>query len=101
MDPMGIAGMLFTLILAAMVGGFILLFPVSRRLGAYLEQRLKGHLSDDRSAAEIRRLESAVRAMQEELERISERQTFTESLLEDRERLAIPASSETERRSPS
>ena len=41
MEPEVVAGMVFTLILTVMVGGFILLFPLSRRLGALLENRLE------------------------------------------------------------
>jgi hypothetical protein len=95
MDPMPIVSMLFTLVLAAMVGGFILLFPISRRLGAYLEQRLEGRLGGDGSAAERRELESAVRSLQREIERLSERQAFTEALLSDRDPLLLPEESET------
>jgi hypothetical protein len=95
MDPMPIVSMLFTLVLAAMVGGFILLFPISRRLGAYLEQRLEGRLGGDGSAAERRQLESAVRSLQREIERLSERQAFTEALLSDRDPLLLPEESET------
>lgn len=95
MDPMAIAGMLFTLVLAAMVGGFILLFPVTRRLGAFLEQRLRGRLGEEAPAAEVRRLESAVRSLQQEFDRLSERQAFTESLLSERDPLLLPERGET------
>ena len=87
---MGLAGMLFALILVAMIGGFILLLPISRRLGALLEQKLAGKLdADDRSLGELRRLEATVRALQEEVERVGERQAFTESLLSERDPLLL------------
>lgn len=79
MDPVALAGMLFTLILTAMVGGFILLWPITRRLGAMLEQRLKGPRSEV-SSAEFRQLEAVVHSLREELEQLSERQAFTDAL---------------------
>jgi predicted nucleic acid-binding Zn-ribbon protein len=84
-DRMAIAGMLFTLVAGAMVGGFVLLFPITRRLGAYLEQRLDANRSADElqepQLREMRDLKEAVFALQNEVERIAERQEFTEKLL--------------------
>jgi hypothetical protein len=80
MDPMAIAGMIFTLLLFMLVGGFIVLFPITRRLGAYLEQRLEqGKGAVDHP--DIRQLRATVGALQAEIERLAERQDFTESLL--------------------
>jgi hypothetical protein len=73
-----------------MVGGFILLFPITRRLGALLEQRLQGRPTDEKSIAELRQLESTVRALQQEIEQLSERQVFTESLLSERQQVQLP-----------
>jgi hypothetical protein len=84
-DRMAIAGMLFTLVAGAMVGGFVLLFPITRRLGAYLEQRLDANRSADElqepQLREMRDLKEAVFALQNGVERIAERQEFTEKLL--------------------
>jgi hypothetical protein len=84
-DPMAIAGMLFTLIGAAMIGGFVLLLPISRRLGVYLEQRLDANRSGsalpEPQLREVRELKELVFALQGEVERIAERQEFTEKLL--------------------
>lgn len=84
-EPMAIAGMLFALIAAAMVGGFILLLPVSRQLGAYLEQRLDANRSgtalNEPQIREVRELKDLVLSLQVEVERIAERQEFTEKLL--------------------
>lgn len=73
-------GMIFVLLIIAMVGGFILVFPLSRRLAAYLEQRLQSgtKAADD---AELKRIRTALVSLQAEIERLSERQEFTESLL--------------------
>jgi hypothetical protein len=82
--------MLFTLLLIAMIGGFVLLLPISRRFGAILEQRLNGRSAPDGTAADVRQLEAAVHALQMELEQLSERQAFTESLLSQREPPLLP-----------
>lgn len=68
-----------------MIIGGILLFPTSRRLGRYLEvlieeKRDKGVGMVD----EVRRLEQELRETQAEVARLSERQAFTGSLLEER-----------------
>lgn len=80
MDPMALAGMIFTLLLTGMIGGFLLLIPVSRRLGAFLEQRLEQGKAgvSNREVAELR---AALASLQGEVERIAERQEFTDALL--------------------
>lgn len=80
MDPTAVAGMIFTLLLTGMIGGFLLLIPVSRRLGAFLEQRLEQGKAGpaNREVAELR---AAIAALQGEVERIAERQEFTDALL--------------------
>jgi hypothetical protein len=83
MDMDMIAGMIFTLLILIVVGGFMLLFPITRRLGALLEQRLQGKQTggDPRELAELRK---AIRDLREEVERLAEQQAFTDSLLEAR-----------------
>lgn len=91
MDPTALAGMLFVLLLAAMLGGFVLLFPISRRLGLLLEQRMaerKGPAGIP--AEELRELRGAVQALQAQLEELAARQEFTESLLSERRPLELP-----------
>lgn len=86
MDPMALAGMLFTLLTVAMIGGFVLLFPLTRRFGALLEQRVlqakQAANVDPQAVAELRR---ALRALETEVERLSEQQEFTQALLESGE----------------
>jgi hypothetical protein len=84
MEVEAIAGMLFTLILCAMIGGFVLLLPISRRIGRVLEQRLEDKSLRGESATRLNQLEATVRSLREELDRVTERQNFTESLLEER-----------------
>lgn len=80
-EPMIIVTMIFTLIVLAMIGGFILLFPLSRQLSTLLDQRLqRGEPppSDERMDA----LTQAVELLSGEVERLADRQDFTERLLE-------------------
>ncbi|MGH7481451.1 MAG: hypothetical protein ACRELV_04805 [Longimicrobiales bacterium] len=89
MEPETLAGMIFTVIMLAMIGGFILLLPVSRHLSKYLEERIGGGVArvgeDPGLRDELRRLSTSVHALRDELERVAERQEFTEKLLESRE----------------
>ncbi len=82
MDPNAIAGMAFTLILALFIGGFVLLFPLSRKLGQLLEQRMgvKPQLDDD-ARQQIAELQHTLDGMQTELASMRERQEFVERLL--------------------
>jgi hypothetical protein len=85
MDPNALAGMAFTLLLALLAGGFILLFPLSRRLGLLLEARVK-----DRNAApaasdeELLLLRESVAQLATDLQRVTDRQEFMEKLLSQR-----------------
>ncbi|HUE97596.1 MAG TPA: hypothetical protein VMN39_13125 [Longimicrobiaceae bacterium] len=81
--------MLFTLFLVAMIAGFILLLPITRRLGALMEQRLQ-EKGTSFSPAEVSQLRAAVDALRSDLERLSERQAFTEVLLEERRPAELP-----------
>jgi hypothetical protein len=101
MEMLPIAGMLFSLLLVGMIAGFILLFPISRRMGALLEQKVKGKLDDEGAMEEVKRLEATVRALQEEVERLVDRQAFTDSLLAEREPLLLRDRSETNAKPPS
>jgi hypothetical protein len=76
------AGMIFTLLFTVVIGGVILLYPITRRLGAFLEAKLEDrHTPDTRLANEVAALGEAVRGMESELRAIAEKQEFTERLL--------------------
>ncbi len=81
LEPMAIVGMIFTLIVLVMIGGFILLFPLSRQLAALLHLRLERGDAPDQDA-HIAQLTKALSSLQEEIDRLAERQEFTERLLE-------------------
>jgi len=94
MDPMGIAGMIFTLMLVAMVGGFILLRPVSKQLGLLLESKLQQNRGPDQQTLDkVDTLTDTVRTLEAEVRLLSDRLEFNEKLLGSRERepAALPS----------
>ena len=93
MDLLPIAAMLFVLILVGMILGSILLYPIIRRLGALLEQRLQNRLPDDVMVRELRNLASAIHSVQHQVGQLSERQAHIEALLPDRDALRLPVAS--------
>jgi outer membrane murein-binding lipoprotein Lpp len=90
MDPNALAGMVFTLLLAAMVGGFILLAPLSKRLGLLLEQKVN-EKSQRLAAGEVRQLMQRVELLEQEVRSIAERQSFTDELLGKDTHATLPA----------
>jgi len=93
MDLLPIISMLFVLILVGMILGSILLYPIIRRLGALLEQRLQNRLPDDVMVRELRNLASAIHSVQHQVGQLSERQAHIEALLPDRDALRLPVAS--------
>ena len=90
MEPEVLAGMLFIVVILAMIGGFILLLPITRRLGAILEQRLNEKSIQGSSGAQLQQLQATVRQLQTEVERLAERQDFTEALLQEQRPRMLP-----------
>ena len=93
MNPEALAGMIFTLIVIAMILGFILLFPVTRRLGQLLEQKLGERPAKARPDAtnEVQRMRDQVQALESEVRMLTERQQFVEALVSRGEAKALPA----------
>jgi hypothetical protein len=86
MEPNALAGMVFTLVLACLIGGFILLYPMSRRVGLLLEEKVrqqKGGLS--LSAQDVQALRDRLEALESDVRVAGERQQFIEELLVRRE----------------
>ncbi|NJD19774.1 MAG: hypothetical protein FIA95_10905 [Gemmatimonadetes bacterium] len=81
MDPELIPMMIFTIIVIGMVGGFVLLLPITRTLGRYLEYRMsqKARVEDQERMDLLLR---AVESLRDDVARLAERQDFTEKLLE-------------------
>lgn len=85
MDQTAVAGMIFALLCLLIIGGFILMFPLTRRLGALMEQRLedrKEGRGPGVEPAELRELRAALRSLESDVARLGERQQFLEGLLE-------------------
>lgn len=81
MDPEMIAVMVFSVIVLAMLGGFVVLLPITRRLGAFLEYRMTERtrvMENEEREALLRAIES----LRDDVARVAERQEFTERLLD-------------------
>jgi len=82
MDPFITGMMIFTLIVLAMVGGFVLLFPVTRRLGDVLEVWLERQSGGELQASELRPVLEELRLVRAQLDDLASRQGSLERLLE-------------------
>ena len=82
MDPVVLAGMIFSLVVIAMIGSFILLFPLSRRLGEALEVWLEERREGSGEEGELRRIREVVGLLASRVEAMEDRQSFVEDLLE-------------------
>jgi hypothetical protein len=83
MDPVIVASMIFTLVVLLMIGGFITLLPITRRLGTLIEAKIR-EKNVSREEPDLTPLLDAVRSLEAEVRRMNERQEFTESLLAGR-----------------
>ena len=83
MDIIPLAGMLFSLLMVLVIGGLILLFPISRRLGKFLEIRIDERMEWDTLPKDaFNELMDVVEELQSEVARLKDRQQFVERLLE-------------------
>ena len=95
--PQAIAEIIGPVLVVFLIGTFILLFPLSRRLGRVLEEwiKLRQDTSPDRDT--LARLENEVREVRQSVEGgdqrmglLAERQDFMESLVEAKKTAALP-----------
>ena len=95
--PQAIAEIIGPVLILLVIGTFILLFPLSRRLGRVLEEwiKLRQETSPDRDT--LARLENEVRELRQSVEGgdqrmglLAERQDFMESLVEAKKTAALP-----------
>ena len=100
-EVLGIIGMGVLLLLAMMIGGFVLLHPLARRLGDVMDQwlRIRGsETAGENLLGEIRSelggLRSSLETVADRLDRLEERQEFTETLIERKETGVLPPSPE-------
>ena len=84
MDPNALAGMVFTLVLATLIGGFVLLFPLSKRLGTLLESKIK-EPPPQIPNAEIERLSERIQSLETQVRQLNDRQEFAERLIGERQ----------------
>jgi hypothetical protein len=85
MDEEVVAGMIFTLLLVVMIGGFILLYPLSRRVSALMERRMQEKEPPPRPIdGELDALRQAVADLSTQVDRLVDRQDFMEKLLSQR-----------------
>ena len=91
-----IAEMIGAVVILLVIGTFILLFPLSRRLGRVLEEwiKLRQDTSPDRDTLarlenEVRELRHSVEAGDQRMGLLAERQDFMESLVEAKKTAAL------------
>jgi hypothetical protein len=99
--PYEIAELIVVLIMAFLIGTFIILFPISRRLGKALEEwvKLRHETAPEREILarigdELRGVRHQLEGVDQRVELLAERQDFTESLIETRRKAALPAEAE-------
>jgi hypothetical protein len=93
MDPVIIPSMIFTIAVIMLIGGFVTLFPVTRRLGAFLESKLRDKQPPEAASPlpDFARLLDAIQGLESEVRRLNERQEFTERLLAGRAPVSRPS----------
>ena len=86
MDDEMVAGMIFTLLFALIVGGFILLYPLSRRIATLMERRVhdKEPAAPRLNTDELDALRQSVAELSTQIDRLVDRQDFMEKLLSQR-----------------
>jgi len=84
-----------------LVGTFILLFPISRRLGKALEEwvAIRHERSPERDLlarieVQLVEIRNQVDGMDQRMDFLAERQEFTESLIDQKRRTALPPDAE-------
>lgn len=96
LDPVIAAGMIFALLMVLLIGGFIVLFPVTSRLGKALETYLEARKEEGGNPEEVVRLRRELRALRERVESMTEKQAFVEELLQERRGGALPGGTSEE-----
>ncbi len=98
-ELLAIIGMGVFVFLAMMIGGFVLLHPLARRLGDVMDQWLRIRRSEIAGEnllgeihSELGGLRGSLETMADRLDRLEERQEFTETLIERKETGVLPPS---------
>jgi len=89
MDPYTLGGMIFSLIMVLIIGGFIVTFPIVRRLGGLMEEYIRERRDTRLDRGELGRVEGelqhvreALETLRRQLDLVQERQDFMEELVE-------------------
>lgn len=90
MDEVIVVSMIFSLIMVTLIGGFILLFPLTRRLGAFLERRLEEGSGRNDDPRRVQAIHGVLEDLRGQIEDLRERQEFVEKLVEGRSAEALP-----------
>lgn len=92
MDPYTQSYMIFTIIMTVIIGGFIVTFPVMRRLGILLEESIRERRASRLDGNQVREITTAIQEVRGTVETLeghvgllSERQEFVENLLSRRD----------------
>lgn len=95
--PIEIAELLAILTGLFLVGTFILLFPISRRLGKAIEEwvRIRREATPERDLlarieVELIEMRNQFEGLEQRLDFLAERQEFTESLIDQKRRISLP-----------
>ncbi|MEE8176086.1 MAG: hypothetical protein V3T97_05705 [Gemmatimonadota bacterium] len=95
--PQAIAEIVGPVLILLVIGTFILLFPLSRRLGRVLEEwiKLRQDTSPDRDTLahlenDVREVRRFVEGVDQRVGLLAERQDFMESLIEAKKTAALP-----------
>lgn len=98
MDPYAQAGMIFTVIMTIIVGGFIVSFPLMRRLGALMEESIRERRASRLDQGQVGQIGAELTDLRASLERLegyvgllAERQDFVENLLSHKEPGKLPS----------
>ena len=91
-DPVIVLGMIFSIVVLLIIGGFIVSFPLFRRLGKLVDEWVSSRHQERLRRQDVHGVEeglselrSRLAAMEDRLDLLAERQEFTESLLQSGE----------------
>ena len=97
-DGIAILGMVLALLLTLSIGGFILLLPITKRLGGALDQWIRIKRSEGASEDEVARFRADMEgfrllldSVDDRLERVEEQQQFVETLIDKKGSAALPS----------
>jgi len=106
MDPYALGGMIFSLVMVLLIGGFIISYPITRRLGALMEESIRERRAGRLEQAQVAQLQGQLddltrllEGVERQVELMGERQDFTESLVDSVSRRGLPAA-DSEQRGP-